>query len=154
MLTIGARTRILLTRLQQSMNNLNIERIQAQIGHNSLISRVEHINSNELFMSAIDPIDIVLEDAQTMRMMQEEVISEDLRSSTAFVVARLDVVEMGVGEIEAFADQVDGETVWPVDFSGYDSCAVATVQVCSLDSWVFSPICPEHVARFGARIEH
>lgn len=105
-------------------------------------------------MSAIDPIDIVLEDAQTMRMMQEEVIAEDLRSATAFVVARLDVVEMGVGEIEAFADQVDGETVWPVDFRGYDSCAVATIQVGSLDSWVFTPVCPEHVARFRTRIKH
>ena len=61
---------------------------------------------------------------------------------------------MGIGEIETFAVQVNGESVRPVDFRGYYGSSVSTVHVGTYDSRIFTPVCPEHVTGFGTWIKY
>ena len=91
-------------------------------------------------MAAIDPKDFVFEYAEAVWVVQEEVVGEDLGSLEAVVVARFDVVKVGVGEVEPFFGEIDAETVRPVDFGADYDGAVGTVEGGALDSRPSAPV--------------
>ncbi len=105
-------------------------------------------------MSTVDPVNIVLEHGQTVRMMHEETVGHDLCSPVAVVIARLDVVQVSVGEVDALAVQVQRETVGPVDLGCDDRGSVGAVQVGALDAREATPITPEDKAAACARINN
>lgn len=104
-------------------------------------------------MATVHPEEAVLEKGQTVRMMQCQCVGEYLSASLAKVVARLDVVEMSVGKVDTLLDQIERESVGPVEFGGDDDRAVGTVQVGALDARLLAPVAPEEVAVFEARVE-
>lgn len=61
----------------------------------------------------------------------------------AVVVAEVDVVDFGVGKVDAFVGQVERQSVGPVDFAGDDRRAVGAVHVDALDARVVAPVRPE-----------
>ncbi len=68
------------------------------------------------------------------------------------VVTRLDVVQVGVGKVNALFDQVECEAVGPVEFCRNENGSIGAVQVGALNARSFAPVGPEDEARFGARV--
>ena len=103
-------------------------------------------------MTPIHPEDAVLKEDETMRMMQQQIVAEYLRARVTIVIARLDVVQVGVSEIHTLPHQVERQSVRPVEFSGHDGRAICAVHVGAFDSRHFAPVCPEDEAGFGTRV--
>ena len=103
-------------------------------------------------MTPIHPEDAVLKEDETVRMMQQQIVAEYLRARIAIVIARLDVVQVGVREIHTLPHQVERQSVGPVEFWGHNGRAIGAVHVGAFDARHFAPVCPEDEAGFGARV--
>ena len=86
---------------------------------------------------------------------QEKVRAEDadLSPAGAVVVAKVDVVDFGVGEVDTPGGQVERQAVGPVDLAGDDGRAARAVHVDALDARVVAPVGPEQDTRAGRRVE-
>ena len=67
----------------------------------------------------------------------------DLVPSGSVVVAEVDVVDFGVGEVDPLIGQIERQSVGPVDLTGEDRSPIGAVHVDSLDARMVAPIRPE-----------
>ena len=61
-------------------------------------------------------------------------------------VRALEAVESGVHPVDALRRCVHAQTVWPSDAVADDRLALATVEVCALDTREGAPVRPKHQA--------
>lgn len=59
------------------------------------------------------------------------------------VVAKVDEIELGVGEVDSVGGGVQSETVGPVDFRVDDDGTIRTVHADTFDARVLAPVGPE-----------
>jgi len=76
------------------MSHFDSERLGCQLVHGRFVSRVETIQFDQLLVRTVHPEYVVLEYAQTVRMMQSQIVAQDERSLLTPIVTRLDVVQM------------------------------------------------------------
>lgn len=76
-------------------------------------------------------------------MKQIMASGKHLLPSGSVVVAEVDEIELGIGEIDALRGYVEGESVGPVDLGVDDDRSVGSVHAHPLDSGIFAPVRPE-----------
>ena len=81
------------------------------------------------------------------------VVGDDLLPPGAVVVAEVDEVQLGVGEVDALRWDVQREAVGPIDLGGDDGAALRAVHADPLDAWVLAPVGPEQPPGVVRRVE-
>ena len=56
-----------------------------------------------------------------MRMEQVVTAGQHLSSASAVVVAEINVIDFGIGKIDSFLGQIQGEPIGPEDFASQNS---------------------------------
>lgn len=76
--------------------------------------------------------------------MKQIVTSGDhLLTTGTVVITKIDEIEFGVGEIHALVDDIQRQTVGPINFRAYDNRTIGSVHTDTFDSRIFSPIGPK-----------
>lgn len=69
--------------------------------------------------------------------------SKHLLPASSVVIAEVNKIKLGIGEIDSLIRDVQCQSIRPVDFRVDDRRASCTVHSNSFDSWILSPISPE-----------
>lgn len=68
---------------------------------------------------------------------------QDVLTPGTVVVAKVDEIQLGVGEVDSVGGGVQSETVGPVDFRADDDGTIRTVHADTFDARVLAPVGPE-----------
>lgn len=110
---------------------------------------VELVGLEDGLLVPVGPVDPVLEGGHRERVLQHVGRVQNDSSVLSVVVARRDSVEFGVDPVNLSLDQVQGQTVGPLDLVVDDGLAVGAVHAGALDLGLGAPVRPVHPAVDG-----
>lgn len=91
----------------------------------------------------VGPIKRVFEQRKRMRMEQIVTSGDNLLTTGPVIITKVDKVQFGIGKIHALVDNVQRQTVGPINLCAYDDRTVSAVHTDTFDSRVFSPVGPK-----------
>lgn len=118
---------------------------------------IEFVGLEDRLLVPVGPVHPVLEGGHRERVLQNVGRVQNDPSVLSVVVARRDGVELGVDPVHLSLDQVQGQSVGPLDLVVDDRLSVGAVHAGALDLGLGAPVRPVHPAvngieRDGARL--